>query len=242
MKLAVTRRQRTSVAAALALGALTSPGQASAQDASPFALVPPESAPVDCASLRAATDLARRRRHDVRWNPQAASEAEAGGYGEWADVLDVIKPGMVAILVPHIGARLGTGVTEVVVSWPWSVPLGPDENCRVRDRYRYEGLSRHRALFEPGLLLGPHVGGFVRPGYRYIVRAGGSDVGLGAGLGSTLERLTGSPWRASVSPEVLVHYGECCSPGYTTLALRYDRFLAGRERDAVTLSLGFTYF
>ena len=52
----------------------------------------------------------------------------------------------------------------------------------------------------------------------------------------------GSPWRASVSPEVLVHHGACCSSGYVTVALRYDRFFAGRDRDLVTVSLGLTFY
>jgi hypothetical protein len=63
---------------------------------------------------------------------------------------------------------------------------------------------------------------FARPGLRAIWHRAARPVGIGAGLGSTLVWFD-SHGAASISPELLVHFGHCCHPGYFTLSVRAGR-------------------
>ena len=58
----------------------------------------------------------------------------------------------------------------------------------------------------------------IRGGYRYIWHRAGARVGFGAGIGSTGELRGPDTPRASLSPELLVHYGRCCLSGYLLLS------------------------
>ena len=197
-----------------------------------------------CVSLRAAADQEMYRRHHpgprAPGQPWADGKALGVGLTEAFTVVADIGLGVVSAVAPNVGVRVGDGRSDLVLSWALSVPFGPDVRCRLYGKSVYRGMSRHRALLEPGLLIGPQVGGFVRPGYRLLI---GTDAsGYGVGLGSTFEWLPDRFWRPSVSPEVFLHLGDCCLAGYVTLALRYDRFFAGRERDMWSLSVGLTAF
>jgi hypothetical protein len=68
-------------------------------------------------------------------------------------------------------------------------------------------------------------------------------VGPGIGIGSTVE-LAGhdEPFRTSVSPEAVAHFGACCTSSYVTLAVRFDHFFKGTNRDIIGASLGYTFF
>jgi hypothetical protein len=106
------------------------------------------------------------------------------------------------------------------------------------------GHRAHRIMLEPGLVLADQgIGIWARPGYRFIYHPSDWVVGLGGGLGSTLE-ITGNkePFRASIGPEVVLHFGHCCDRSYFTLALRYDYFAEGRESNVGGASLGYVYF
>jgi hypothetical protein len=152
---------------------------------------------------------------------------------------------LAATLIPHVGAQLRAETPAAVVSWPWSFPLGPASTCsRKRGVFVLNKHKPHRLLLEPGIVSSNRgVGFFTRPGYRYIHHPSDWVVGVGGGLGTTIE-LSGNrePTRASLGPEGVLHFGRCCGPSYFTLALRYDHFFAGEVRDLVSTSLGYTFF
>jgi hypothetical protein len=152
----------------------------------------------------------------------------------------------VAILVPHPGLQVrgGDGV-RFGLSWPWSWPFGPASEREVTPVMcasdHVEEYKPNRLVLEPGFVLASPTVFFVRPGYRFLWHRLGWPLGIGAGLGSTLEVQAGEV-RASVSPEALVQLGECCRPSYLMFSIRYDRFFAGEQRDVFTAHVGLTYF
>jgi hypothetical protein len=150
---------------------------------------------------------------------------------------------VVASVLPHPGLRIqpdGTG-PHMTLSWPWSLPFGqPGETSS----YGHCGKAyhhRHRVVLEPGIVLNAAEGLFVRAGYRYIWHRANTRVGFGAGIGSTGELRGPDTPRASVSPELLVHYGRCCVSGYLLLSLRYDYF-PGAGPGVAAASIGITYW
>ncbi|MGI5864142.1 MAG: hypothetical protein ACOX6T_19100 [Myxococcales bacterium] len=155
--------------------------------------------------------------------------------------------GAAATVVPSIGGRFGKDPqnARLQLSWPWSLPIGPPMSvtrsygtCRERTY----SLKPIRLMLEPGIAWTTPLTLFVRPGMRFVFHPADWRLGIGAGVGSTLEAR--GPWgfRASLSPELLLHWGRCCKPGFVTLSLRYDRFFAGEEHDAVTTSIGFSFY
>jgi hypothetical protein len=155
--------------------------------------------------------------------------------------------GLLATLAPDLGLRMGSGppLVRFQLSWPWTLPFGPpmsitrsSDEC---DQRLYE-LKPLRLLFEPGIVFTSTTTLYARPGLRFVFHPAGWSAGVGAGIATTIEAL--GPWgvRASVSPEMLVHWGRCCEPGFLSLSLRYDRFFAGEELNAVTTSVGFSFF
>ncbi len=155
--------------------------------------------------------------------------------------------GAAATVLPSIGGRFGREPqnARMQLSWPWSLPVGPPMSvtrtlgtCRERT-FSFKPI---RLLLEPGLAWTSPLTLFVRPGMRFVFHPADWRLGIGAGVGSTLEAR--GPWgfRASLSPELLLHWGRCCAPGFVTLSLRYDRFFAGEEHDAVTTSIGFSFY
>lgn len=152
---------------------------------------------------------------------------------------------LAASVVPHVGAQMRGDEPAAFVSWPWSLPFGPASTCtRAQGTFTVKDHQTHRVLVEPGFASSTRgLGVFVRPGYRFLLHPSDWVVGVGGGIGSTIE-IAGQrePFRVSVSPEVLFHFGHCCEPGYFVLSFRYDRFLGGEVKNVLGGSLGFTYF
>jgi hypothetical protein len=104
-------------------------------------------------------------------------------------------------------------------------------------------------MLEPGIVASNRGSGFhVRHGYRFIYHASDWVVGVGGGIGSTIEVVGNrEPFRYSVGPEFVLHFGNfhfgnCCAPSYFTLAFRYDRFFKGTNLNILGASLGYTFF
>ena len=155
--------------------------------------------------------------------------------------------GGIATLVPALGLRLGqdTSRSRFELSWPWSLPLGPAFATSREEgpcQERIFEMRPLRLLLEPGLAFTTPVTFFVRPGAQAIFQKAGWNVGIGGGLGTTLETTGPYGLRASLSPELLLNWGRCCGPGYLRLALRYDLYFSGRERHAFTTHVGFSFY
>jgi hypothetical protein len=167
-------------------------------------------------------------------------------WGHFFDAVGGQAGGLIAAtLIPHAGAQLRGNAPAAVISWPWSLPIGPAWSCtRKPGTLTVRAHRPHRALIEPGIATGKNgTGFFVRPGYRFLHHPSDWVVGVGGGIGSTVE-IAGNrePFRPSLSPEAVVHFGRCCDPSYFTLAVRYDRFFGGTIEDILTGSLGYTFF
>ena len=153
---------------------------------------------------------------------------------------------ILATLIPHVGAQYRGGSPAILLSWPWTIfVIGPMYSCtRKPGTYVVDGHRVHRFMIEPGLNSGGSGTGFHgRAGYRFILHPTTWPVGPGLGFGSTVE-LVGNkePFRYSVSPEVVAHFGNCCAANYFTFAIRYDHYFKGTNRDIIGGSLGYTFF
>lgn len=174
------------------------------------------------------------------WGTLLAGFGEAGGI-------------LAASLIPHLGAQLRAGSPAMVASLPWSVPFGEPTSCsRQQGSFTVDMHRPHRVLFEPGIVSSQRgLGFYVRPGYRYIHHPTDWVVGVGAGLGVPVE-IVGNrePFRVGVGPEIVLHFGRCCTPSYFMLSLRYDRFFNEKSkratdtpaRDLLSATLGYTFF
>lgn len=153
---------------------------------------------------------------------------------------------ILATLVPHLGAQFRGDAPAAYVSWPWTIlAFGPPYSCtRKKETFVVHGHRAHRLLLEPAIVSSNRGVGFtVRPGYRFIWHPTSWVVGPGIGLGSTVEiKGNREPFRASVGPELLAHFGTCCRPSYFTFALRYDHFFTGTNRSIIGANLGYTFF
>lgn len=153
---------------------------------------------------------------------------------------------LLASVVPHFGAQLRGQIPAAVVSWPWSLPIGPAYTCsRVQGTYIVHTFRGHRLMLEPGIVLSTKgSGGYARPGYRFLYHPSDWVVGVGGGVGSTVD-LGGnkepSP-RPSISPEALIQFGHCCDASYFTLTFRYDHYFEGSSVNILGGSLGYTFF
>jgi hypothetical protein len=153
---------------------------------------------------------------------------------------------VLATIIPHVGAQFRGDAPAAHVSWPWTVLVfGPMYACsRKFNTFVVHGHRAHRILLEPAIVSSKLGVGFsVRPGYRFIWHPSTWVVGPGIGLGSTVE-VAGNkePFRASLGPELVAHFGNCCSSSYFTFAVRYDHYFKGLNRDIIGASLGYTYF
>jgi hypothetical protein len=153
---------------------------------------------------------------------------------------------VLATIIPHVGAQFRGDSPAAIVSWPWSVLiLGPDYACsRKKGTYVVHGHRAHRFLVEPAVVSSKFGVGFsVRPGYRFIWHPTSWVVGPGLGIGSTIDIAGNSePFRYSVGPEAVAHFGNCCSSSYFTFAVRYDHYFKGNNREIIGASLGYTFF
>ncbi len=174
--------------------------------------------------------------------PETVLDAPWSPFFSWfGGNLDLVA----ATFIPHFGAQLRGPTPATTLSWPWSFSFGPYYACsRKVGTYGFVGHKVHQLMLEPAIVLGDlGIGVTTRPGYRFLYHPTDWVVGFGGGLGSTLE-IAGNrePFRASVGPEIVLHFGHCCERSYFTLALRYDYFVAGRENHILGASLGYVYF
>ena len=153
---------------------------------------------------------------------------------------------LLASIIPHFGAQLRGQNPAAVVAWPWSIPIGPAFTCsRKQGTFTVREFRSNRLLLEPGLVSSNRgTGVYVRPGYRFLYHPSEWVVGIGAGVGSTIE-LAGNrepSGRPSVSSEVVIQFGHCCDSSYFTFAVRYDRYFAGTTLNGIGGTLGYTFF
>ncbi len=192
------------------------------------------------------------------WQPKTMTglpiecESEGRGMDGWGEAYSLAWTMIGSALLPQTGARWTFGASprfDASLSWPISIPFGPVSARVVHERRhceltpRADELQAHRFVVEPGITFPHRTTGFVRFGYRAIWHRASRFVGLGAGVGTTLELFNPehAP-RPSVGGELLLHLGECCAPGYILVAARYDRFFAGAGLDVATLSLGLAFY
>lgn len=211
--------------------------------------VDPADGPTACKALRA-----KNERELAAWQKQQPAtpyvypredNVANAPWGHLFKSLGASTELLLATFIPHVGAQLRAENAAAVVSWPWSVPIGPPSTCTRKQGTFNVALHRpHRAVLEPGIVSSSRgVGVFTRPGYRYIHHPSDWVVGFGAGLGSTIE-IAGQrePFRIGIGPELLAHFGHCCESSYFVFAVRYDRFFNGNERNLLTATLGYTFF
>lgn len=171
--------------------------------------------------------------------------AEADVYASMGEGQYAIAVMTLAAMIPNVGGQVERGslAPALVLSWSFSLPFGPVTACRVA-RYSHS-LDEHRSLrivLEPGIIIGGRLSVFARPGLRAIWHRASWPIGLGAGLGSTLVWFDGQHGAASISPELLLHFGDCCAPGYFTLSVRADRYFPRREPDTLAATIGLTFW
>jgi hypothetical protein len=241
------RRLRSSFVTLLTAGAAYGAGDARAQDRK----VETEAADGPAACREFAANNERQLDEWTKLQPPVPYEYprdETLLHAPWPGLLSPIGSRaelLLATILPHAGAQLRGDTPAAVVSWPWSVPLGPAYTCSRREgSFTVDEHRAHRAVLEPGFVSSTRgVGVFVRPGYRFLYHPSDWVVAVGGGLGTTIE-IAGNrePFRPSISPEGLVRFGHCCEPSYFTLAFRYDHFFAGEVLDTLTATLGYVYF
>lgn len=152
---------------------------------------------------------------------------------------------ILATVLPHVGAQFRGDAPAAYISWPWSFVLDPPFSCtRKKGTFVVHGHRAHRLLVEPAIVSSTRgIGMSVRPGYRFLLHPTSWVVGPGAGIGATVD-INGNrePFRVSISPEAVLHFGQCCRPSYFTLAVRYDHYFGGNVRDIIGANLGYTFF
>ena len=155
---------------------------------------------------------------------------------------------MWAALLPDLGVQHDRSAFAWALSWSVTFPFGPESGPLLRRRWHcapdsYDPRLRpNRFNIDVGFAFTEPTTYFARPGYAWAWHEQGSRLGFAAGLGSTLSWRSDAALRPSLSPELALRYGECCSPGYWILTFRYDRYFAGESRDAVLLKFGFDYW
>jgi hypothetical protein len=150
-----------------------------------------------------------------------------------------------ATFLPHFGVVARSDAPAFVVAWPWSFPVGPAFTCSKHQGALF--VSTHapfRVVLEPGMIYGDRLFVFhLRHGARFIHQQSDWVVGVGGGIGSTIDLVSRQEGvRASISPEVVLRLGKCCDPGYFMLAGRVDVFFTGATLVQPMVHLGFTYF
>ena len=151
---------------------------------------------------------------------------------------------LLTALLPNLGVLTRGALPEFLVSWPWSFSLGPASSCsRTRGQFEVNAFRPNRLMLEPSFAIAQNTTTFaLRPGYRFLLHPASWFIGVGGGLGSTIELAGSEPIRPSVSPEAVVQLGSCCAPGYFTIVARGDFFFEGQRRVAASISFGVTYF
>jgi hypothetical protein len=246
--------RRWLVLTSLAAAALTSPETPAMADEPKPVDDRPDVQPVDgAADCRAFEEKNEREMH--AWEktqpavPYRYPQTKEFLNAPWAQFFSSLgRAGelVMATIFPHIGAQQRGDAPAAYVGWPWTiVAFGPFYSCtRKFNTFVVHGHRVHRLLLEPAVVASKLGVGFsARPGYRFIWHPSTWVVGPGVGLGSTVE-IAGNkePFRYSVSPEAVAHFGNCCASSYFTLTARYDHYFKGTNRDIVGASLGYTFF
>jgi hypothetical protein len=191
--------------------------------------------PRDCAAM--ADD--QRRRTERR------PITEVDVYRGMGDAFGAMVAMRWAAFVPTLGMHLerGSHSPGLVISWPASIPIGPVTACRIAPISG--GLHEFHALrlvIEPALVVRRPLSVFLRPGLRAIWHRSSWRVGFGGGIGSTLAWIDGERVAASISPELSLHLGRCCHPGYILINARVDRYYPRREPDTALVNIGFVFW
>lgn len=191
--------------------------------------------PRDCAAL--AEDQRRRAR--------SRPITEIDVYRGMGDAFGALIAFRWAAFTPTLGMQLERDSRSAgfVISWPASIPVGPVTACRIArfsgDVHEFQSL---RLVLEPALVVRRPVSLFLRPGLRAIWHRSNWRVGFGGGFGSTLVWIDGDRFAASLSPELTLHVGRCCQPGYLLINIRADRYYPRREPDTALVNVGFGFW
>lgn len=153
---------------------------------------------------------------------------------------------LLATILPHVGAQFRGDAPAAVVAWPWSILVfGPMYSCtRHKNTFTVHGHRVHRMMLEPIVVSSKFGVGFsTRVGYRFIWHPTSWVVGPGVGFGSTVD-IAGAKekFRASLSPEILLHFGNCCDSSYFTFSFRYDHYFNGTNKEIFGGTLGYVFF
>jgi hypothetical protein len=237
--------RRAALLALLSIFAIA--GEARAEEEQPLEAA---NGSTDCRALRDKNEqelaLYEKRQPAVPYKYPQNSTVINAPWGRFFEGVGESGGLIAATLLPHVGAQYRGGSPSVVMSLPWSVlVLGPMYSCtRKQGTYNVDGHRVHRIMIEPGFNSGGAGSGvFARGGYRFILHPTTWVVGPGIGIGSTLDIAQKSePFRYSVSPEVVAHFGNCCAPNYFTFAFRWDHYFKGTNNDIVGGTLGYTFF
>jgi hypothetical protein len=167
--------------------------------------------------------------------------AETELYMSMGDGYRAMAAFYLAAFVPNVGMQFerGSSTPGLALSWSATMPFGPVTACRSSRYGSLQELYSLRAVIEGGLVFRSPVQPFLRPALRAIWHRTTWPLGVGLGLGSTLAVLHGDHGAASISPELLFHYGGCCGPGYFQLSVRGDLYYPRSEGSATVASLGF---
>lgn len=233
--------------------ALTTPSIARAED-TPASSGPPDLETADgstnCRAFRDKNEKEleafEKRQPPVPYRYPRESEVLNAPWGNFFEHVGHAGELVLATFIPHVGAQFRGDTPATMVSWPWSVlVIGPYYACsRKPGTLVVHGHRVHRFLVEPAVVASKLGVGFsVRPGYRFIWHPSSWVVGPGLGVGSTIE-IAGNkePFRYSVSPEAVLHFGQCCSSSYFTLAVRFDHYFKGNNTNIIGGSLGYVFF
>lgn len=162
----------------------------------------------------------------------ASAETQTQTEPKSAAVRSGADAGALLTIPPAVGYRFGAGRLRYTLALSWSVQFGPLLRLDSAD-----GLRSYRFLLEPGLNIsrGPvEVAYFLRWGLRRIWHGAGIwGVGLGCGVTHSLSRTVD----ASFSPEALVTFGRCCTPGMAIAWIRYEYSVLGDSEVWTGLSL-----
>jgi hypothetical protein len=197
------------------------------------------------AALLVTTLSVREARAQVHWSTIVPCETNASPSTEtWT-----LSVALAAL--PRLGTTTDASGTGFLLGW--SIPLvcagamksraltyedtcggtrAPGTTCDPVAGEVPVGTYAHRLVLEPSWA--PRGGrGYLRGAYRYTIRGAPSDgaVGVSASLGTTIDP-SRVPARLSLSPELTAHVS------ILVLAVRYDRYFAGSDRNALTILLG----
>jgi hypothetical protein len=197
------------------------------------------------AALLFATISVHEARAQMHWSAIVPCEMNASPSTETSSFSVALAA------VPRLGTTTDASGTDFLLGW--SIPLvcagamksraltyedtcggtrAPGTTCDPVAGEVPVGSYAHRLVLEPSWA--PWGGrGYLRGAYRYTIRGAPSDgaVGVSASLGTTIDP-NRAPARLSLSPELTAHVS------ILLLAVRYDGYFAGSDRNALTILLG----